>query len=136
MDKILILLCTNSLVQLLCDFRKGSSEPFNLLCTNTYTDSLLSLWILNLLHFSACSLNFGQSFTPKQRVLSFPPKVLLQMRHLSSYWILDKLKKKEGFIPNAAIYLVIFMLYHFCSLQFLIYLRVQTFSKRCKTANE
>ena len=65
-----------------------------MLCTNVYTYSLLSLWILNCLHFSACCLNFSELFTPKQWILSFLLKVLLQMRYLSSSSILDKLKKE------------------------------------------
>ena len=57
---------SNPLLRLLCDFPKGSSVPFNLLRANVYTYLLLSLWILSFLYFPACSLNFGQPFTPKQ----------------------------------------------------------------------
>ena len=74
---------------------KGSPVSFSLLCTNVYTYSLLSLWVLSLLHFSACFLNFGQPFTPKQWISSFLPKVLLQMRHLFSSSILVNSKKKK-----------------------------------------
>ena len=63
---LLMDLKSNSLLRLLCDFPKGSSVPFNLLCTNAYTYSLLSLCILSFLYFSVCCLNFGQPFTPKQ----------------------------------------------------------------------
>ena len=37
---------------------------------------------------------------------------IIIIRHLSSSLILDKLKKEEDFIANAANYLVIFVLYH------------------------
>ena len=63
---LLMDLKSNSLLRLLCDFPKGSSVPFNLLCTNVYAYSLLSFCILSFLYFSVCSLNFGQPFTPKQ----------------------------------------------------------------------
>ena len=112
---LFIHLKSNSLLQLLCDFTKGCSAPFNLLCTYVYTYSLLSLWILSLLRFSACPLNFGKSFTPKQWTLSFLLKVLLLMKHLSSCSILDKLKKEEDSKASAATYLVIFILYHLYS---------------------
>ena len=75
-----------------------------------YTYSLLSLWVLSLLLSSACSLNFGQLSTPKQWILSFILKALLQMRHLPSSSILDKPKKEEDPIANTVIYLVIFIL--------------------------
>ena len=72
---------SNPLLRLLCDFPKSSSVPFNLLRANVYRYLLLSLWILSFLYFPACSLNFGQPFTPKQWISCFLPKVLFQMRH-------------------------------------------------------
>ena len=115
LSQFLCILKQNSLLQLLCDFAKGSSVPFSLLYTYVYTYLLLSLWILSLLHFSAYSLNFGQSFTPKKWTLSFLSKVLLQMTHLSSSSIQDKLKNEEDSIANTAIYPLIFILYNLCS---------------------
>ena len=61
----LCILNQNSLLQLLWDLSKGCFVPCNLLCSNVYICSLLSLWILSLLHFFVCSLNFGLPFTPK-----------------------------------------------------------------------
>ena len=84
---LFVYLKSNSLLQLLCDFPKGSSVP-------------LSLWILNLLDFSASSLGFGQSFIPKQWILSFLSKVLLQIRHLSSSLVTDQLKKEEDSVTK------------------------------------
>ena len=52
------------------------------------------------------------------------------MRHLSFSSILDKLKKEEDSIANAAGYLVIFMLHHLCSQSLLIHLHVKNFPNK------
>ena len=78
--------------KLLRDLPKGSSVPFNLLCTSV-----------------------TGHFLQNSEFYSFFRNYLLQRRHLPSSSILDKLKKEEDCIANAAVYLVIFISYHLYS---------------------
>ena len=83
----------------------------------------VGVWLVNTV--KNISITFASSVTfPLKSVhdpircysLSFSlPTAIVEIiiiRHLSSSLILDKLKKEEDFIANAANYLVIFLLYH------------------------
>ena len=82
-----------------------------------------------LFAFWVCSI-----FTPKQWVLSFLLKVLLQMRLLPSSSIPDKLKNEEDSTANVAVYLRIIILYHLCS-HFLIFSLIYMFKFSQKDVN-
>ena len=68
-------------------------------------------------------------------ILSFLPKTLLQMRHLSSSSILYKLKKDGDSIANAAIYLVIFILYISCDIYIIFILWYLYYYIICAVSN-